>query len=180
MVYFFCTMQLILKLLFITSLQLLCESLVRYLIIGEGGWFIIFRLFKSILFFVNWILLFQILFNAMLCLLIFYFDYIVKSRRDFFSFRPALLLSILAPLYFLQTVRPALLLSILLSTDLLRLYVFFIVGVPMREFFGKHSCMSSQCPIALLNGTSFFCSLVQEKLHVPSGHSYGHCSWSLH
>ena len=39
----------------------------------------------------------------------------------------------------------------------------------MREWLGKHSCMSSQFPKAILNGTSFFLSLVQEKLNMPSG-----------
>ena len=43
----------------------------------EGGWFFIFRLFKSILLCVNWIssCIFHILYSAnMLCLLILYFD----------------------------------------------------------------------------------------------------------
>ena len=48
----------------------------------------------------------------------------------------------------------------------------------MRERSGKHSCMSSQFPIAILNGTSFFLSLMQAKLHMPSGHYYRLCSWS--
>ena len=44
---------------------------------GDGGWFVIFRLFKSILFFVNWISLyfFHFLENfTRLCLLLLYFD----------------------------------------------------------------------------------------------------------
>ena len=32
---------------------------------------------------------------------------------------------------------------------------YFILAVPMRECLGKHSCMSSPFPIAILNGTSF-------------------------
>ena len=32
----------------------------------------------------------------------------------------------------------------------------FILAVPMRECLGKHSCMSSSFPSALLNGTCFF------------------------
>ena len=54
---------------------------------AEGGWFVIFRLFKSILFFVNWISLyfFHFLQNfTRLCLLLLYFDYVVIGRRDFF------------------------------------------------------------------------------------------------
>ena len=42
---------------------------------------------------------------------------------------------------------------------------YFIRAVPMRECLGKHSCMSSPFPIAILNGT---CSLppVQLKVHI--------------
>ena len=35
---------------------------------------------------------------------------------------------------------------------------YFILAVPIRKFLGKHSCMSSPFPIAILNGT-FFCSV---------------------
>ena len=44
----------------------------------------------------------------------------------------------------------------------------FILAVPMRECLGKHSCMSSLFPIAILNGTSSFLSLVQENINMPS------------
>ena len=33
---------------------------------------------------------------------------------------------------------------------------YFILAVPMRECLGKHVCMSSPYPIAILNGTSPF------------------------
>ena len=33
---------------------------------------------------------------------------------------------------------------------------YFVLAVPMRECLGKHSCMSSQFPIAILNGTCIF------------------------
>ena len=33
---------------------------------------------------------------------------------------------------------------------------YFILAVPMRKCLGKHSCMSSSFPIAILNDTSFF------------------------
>ena len=39
--------------------------------------------------------------------------------------------------------------------------------------------MSSPFPIAIPNGTSFFLSLVQEKLDMPSGLYYRLCSWSV-
>ena len=33
---------------------------------------------------------------------------------------------------------------------------YFVLAVPMRDCLGKHSCMSSPCPIATLNGTLLF------------------------
>ena len=36
---------------------------------------------------------------------------------------------------------------------------YFILAVPMRKRLGKHSCMSSPFPIAILNGTFFFRSV---------------------
>ena len=53
---------------------------------------------------------------------------------------------------------------------------YFILAVPMRECLGKHSCMSFPFPIAILNGTSSFLSLVQENINMPSGHYYRLCS----
>ena len=47
----------------------------------------------------------------------------------------------------------------LLSSSLSLLY--FILAVPMRKCLGKHSCMSSQFSIAILNGTT-----VQLHVHV--------------
>ena len=77
------------------------------------------------------------------------------------SFVPALLFSILTPFFVPSS-------SVSLS--------YFIFVVPMRECLGKHSRMCSPFPIAILNGTSFFLSLVQEKLNIPSGHYYRDCS----
>ena len=54
---------------------------------------------------------------------------------------PALLLSILKPLFLPSS-------SVSMS--------YFVLAVPMRECLGKHSCMSSPCPIAVLNGTFLF------------------------
>ena len=56
-------------------------------------------------------------------------------------FVPAFLLSILTPLFLPSS-------SVSLS--------YFVLAVPMRECLGKHSCMSSPCPIAILNGTFLF------------------------
>ena len=72
-------------------------------------------------------------------------------------FVSAVLLSMLTPLFCASS-------SISLS--------YFILAVPMRECSRKHSCMSSQFPIAILNGTSSFLSLVQENINMSSGHYY--------
>ena len=78
------------------------------------------------------------------------------------SFVPAVLFSILTPLFLPSS-------SVSLSD--------FILAVPMCERLGKHSFMSSPFPIiAIRNGTSFFLSLVEEKLNVPRGNYYRLCS----
>ena len=56
-------------------------------------------------------------------------------------FVTALLLSILTPLFLPSS-------SVSLS--------YFVLAVPMLECLGKHPCMSSPCPIAILNGTFLF------------------------
>ena len=61
-----------------------------------------------------------------------------------FFFRARLLFSILTPLFLPPS-------SISLS--------YFILAVPMSKCLGKHSCMSSPFPIAILNGTFFFRSV---------------------
>ena len=75
-------------------------------------------------------------------------------------FVPAVLFSSLTPLFCVSS-------SVSLS--------YLILAVPMREYLGKHLCMSSPFPIAILNGTSFL-SLVQENINMPSGHYYRLCS----
>ena len=112
---------------------------------------------QSILFFVNWISLY-----------FFHFWYnIAIFCRDrlsgFLSFVHALLFSILTPLFCPSS-------SVPLS--------YVSLAVPMRECLGKHLCMNSPFPIAILNGTSSFLSLVQENINMPSGHYYRLCSWS--
>ena len=61
---------------------------------------------------------------------------------------PALLLSILASLFLTS--------SVTLS--------YFILAVPMHDCLGKHSCLNSSFPIAILNGTCFF-PIVQLHVH---------------
>ena len=120
------------------------DSLLGKTVTGQGGWFVIFRLFNSILFFVNWISLY-------------FFPYLVKEYifmyinivfwlgRDrlsgFLSFEPPVLFSIITLLLFPSS-------SASLS--------YLMLAVPMRKCLEKHSCMSSLFPIAILNGTSFF------------------------
>ena len=41
---------------------------------------------------------------------------------------------------------------------------YFVLAVPMLECLGKHSCLSSPFPIAILNGTCFF-PIVQLQVH---------------
>ena len=113
---------------------------------GEGGWFVIFRLFKSIFFFgqLNFIVLFPFLikyYHILFIVIVFWLGCDRMSGLLFFV--PALLLSTLAPLFLSSS-------SVSLS--------YFILAVPMRECLGKHSCMSSTFPLAILNGT-FFCSV---------------------
>ena len=98
----------------------------------------IIRFFKSILFFVNWISLcsFYFLSNTnILCSLLLYFDQDVIGRLDFFFS---------CPFYFFPYSR--------LSSSLLRLYL-CLISFLLFECLGQHSCMSSPCPIAILNGT---------------------------
>ena len=108
----------------------------------EGGWFVVFRLFQSILFFVNWISpTFSFLikyYHTMFIIIVFWLGCDRPSGLIFFV--PALLLSVLAPLFSPSS-------SVSLS--------YLIFAVPMRECLGKHSCTSSTFPIAILNGT--FC-----------------------
>ena len=66
------------------------------------------------------------------------------GRRDFFFFVPAVAFSMLMPFFLPPS-------SVSLS--------YFILAVPMRKRLGKHSCMSSPFPIAMLNGTFFFRSV---------------------
>ena len=66
--------------------------------------------------------------------------------------RPSVLLFFLCPLCFFPH-SPLFLSSSSVSLS------YFILAVPMRECLGKHSCMSSPFPIAILNGTFFFRSV---------------------
>ena len=72
-----------------------------------------------------------------------------RPSRLFCSFVPALLLFILTPLF--------------LPFSFVSLF-YFILAIPMPECFGRHSCMSSTFPIAILNGTCIF-SPLQLQVH---------------
>ena len=79
------------------------------------------------------------------------FSLVSDRLSGLLSFVPVLLFLILTPLFLSSS-------FVLLS--------YFILAVSMRECLEKHACMSSQFPIAILNGTELhFFSLVQEKLH---------------
>ena len=98
---------------------------------GEGGWFVIFRIFKSILFFcqLNFIVLFPFLikyYHILFIIIVFWLGCDRPSRLLLFV--PALLLSILTPLFLPSS-------SVSLS--------YFVLAVPMRECLGKHSCIGS-------------------------------------
>ena len=110
----------------------------------SGGWLIYhFWLFKSVLLFcsLNFIVFFpyRIKYNIMFIIIVFKLGNVWPS--GFLFFVPALLLSILAPLY--------------LHSSSVSLY-YFILGVPIRQCLEKHSCMSFPFPIAILNGIFFF------------------------
>ena len=96
---------------------------------------------------------------------VYYYYILIRLGSDrlsgLLSFVPAFLFSILTPLFLSSS-------SVPLS--------YFSLAVPMRECVGKHLCMSSPFPIAILNGTSSFLSLVQENINMPSGHYYRLCS----
>ena len=94
-----------------------------------------------------------------------YYDSIFIRLSGLLSLVPALLFSILTPLFLSSS-------SVPLSYSSL--------AVPIHECLGKHSCMAYPFPIAILNGTSSFLCLVQENINMPSGHYYRHCSWSGH
>ena len=87
------------------------------------------------------------------------------GRQDIFFFVPALLLSILTPDFLPSS-------SVSLS--------YFVLAVPMRECLGKHSCMSSPFPIAILNGTCFFPTVQLQVHNVHSERKNGNsCSFAL-
>ena len=101
---------------------------------------LIFRLFRFILFLVNWIssYFFHIIWNTtILCLLLLYFDWVVIGHSDFFlcSFT-----------------------SFLTHASLLNFFTCFCIlfhSCCSHAQFGKHSSMSSLFPIDVLNGTYF-------------------------
>ena len=126
-------------------LVLFCEVkyfLLRLMLTMEGRWFFIFRFSKSILFFVNWIWLYFFItykiWPFMFSNIAFWLGCDRPSRL--LTSLPALLLSILMPL-------------IIHSSFVSLSYLF--LAVPMPECLGKHLCMSSPFPIAILNDVFF-------------------------
>ena len=121
-----------------------------------------FRLFKSIFLLIEFHCTFSISFKILPDYVYYYCISLGCDRPSgLLLFVPAVLFSILTPLFCPSSTVP-------LS--------YFILAVPMRECLGKHSCMSSSFPTAILNGTSSFLSLVQENINMPSGHYYRLCS----
>ena len=121
---------------------------------GEGGWFVIFRLFMFILFFVNWISLNFFQSYKILQYYVYYYCILIrmwKTVGTFFSCMPALLL------------------YSRFSSYLLRLFLFYylILAVLMRECLGKHLCMSSPFPIAILTGTFYKNSQSRQEIISP-------------
>ena len=101
----------------------------------EDGWFVEF---KSIFFGkLNFVVLFPFLIKYYYILFIILAFWLGCDRPSGFR--------LFLPLCFFPYSR--------LSSYHLRLCV---LAVPMRECFGKYSCMSSPCPIAILNGTLIF------------------------
>ena len=98
----------------------------------------------SILFFVNGISLYFFPFlikyyHILFIIIVFWLG--CGRPTGLLLFVPALLLSIFTPLFSPSS-------SVSLS--------YFVLAVPMRECLGKHSCMRSPFPIAILNGTFLF------------------------
>ena len=107
---------------------------------GESEWFVIFRLFKSILFFINWISLYFFLF-----LIKYYHIMFIIIVFSLGSFRP------LGLLFFCACFSSFHIRSCLCSYHL-RLFLCLISFLlfPCASVLGKHSCISSHCPIAIL------------------------------
>ena len=103
-----------------------------------------FRIFKSVLFFcqLNFVVLFPFLIKYCHILFIVALFWLGCDKLSgLLLFVPALLLSILTPLFLPSS-------SVSLS--------YFALAISMRECLGKHSYMSSPCPIAIPNGTFLF------------------------
>ena len=80
---------------------------------------------------------------TVLCLLLLYFDLDVIGHQDIFF---------CAHFAFFHT-------HVSLLTSFIWFLSYFILAVPMRKCLGKCLCMNSLFPIAILNGTFFFCSV---------------------
>ena len=112
----------------------------------RGGWMIFHFSIVQVNFvycLLNFIVFFPFLIKYYIIFIIIIFWLGCYRYWDFF-FMSALLLSILTALFLPSS-------SVSLP--------YFVLAVPMHESLGKHSYMSSPCPIAILNGPSFFCEV---------------------
>ena len=89
----------------------------------------------------NFIVLFPFLIKYFHILFIIVFRLGCDRPSGLLLFVPAVLFSILTPLFCVSS-------SVSLS--------YFVLAVPIRKCLGKHSCISSPFPIAILNGTFLF------------------------
>ena len=147
---------------------------------SQAFMFFLFDLFRSILFFVNWILLrfFHMSYKIFYIMFInivppgvvdglysvvsdsqYRCRFVRKFLHCFGLLRPRRKIGLSYSLGLWDVIfHPTLLLSMLThffwSSSLSLSY--FILAVPIRKCLGKHLCMSSPFPIAILDGTCFF------------------------
>ena len=125
--------------------------------IFKGGWMIcnFFEYLSPFCFLlIEFHCTFSISYNIFIfCLLLLYFGEDVIGRRDFFC-------SCRFAAFHTHA-------SLLPSSSVSLFY--FVLAVPMRECLGKHSCMSSPCPLDILNGAFLFS---RGEISVTSGRSF--------
>ena len=127
-------------------------KLIQMKLTWEDGWFLIFDCLSRFCFLLIELhcTFFPVLikyYHIMFIIIVFWLGGDRPSGRRFFV--PALLLSILTPLFLSSS-------SVPLS--------YFILAVPIPECLGKHTCMSSPFSIAILNGAIFFRETTWSKL----------------
>ena len=127
-----------------------CNIMIKFIFCGswDGGSFVVFRIFKSILFsLIEFLCTFSIPYKI-LTDYVYYYSILIRIvyAVGTFFFR--------VPFTFFDThVSPSSVFS-LLTVSLFLSYLIF--AVPIRKCLGKHSCMSSTFPISILNRTDVF------------------------